>query len=407
MRDRSGVFVPFCDMSCARCNDIDTPVGIQVRQPREGFTMAIATGAIPASIRRPLRSASAAMKATVFFLKVLPMLPSKPLNRVTPSPVVERLCYPTVCGEAEGDLYRPSTGGPHPGVVVCLGVVPFEVDHPQVPRLGEALARAGFAALLYWSPSMRDFRLDPDDGENIALAYDALMARPDVFEGKSGLLGTCVGGSFALLAAEQPLIRDRLAFVAAFAPFASMWTLAEDIATGTRMDGTERVPWQVDQLTRHVYWRSFISMLDPDEAVLLEDVFADPSIKCDVSRLSGDGQAIYRLFTAEDIHEVRQALDDLPAGMRQRLNAMSPDRHLNDIHACHIVVGHDRDDDVIPVGESRRLSQMLAGREGFRYTEFGMFQHADPTQRKLSPVHLAIELGKFYRYVYPVFHSAT
>src|SRR4051794_30116451 len=30
-----------------------------------------------------------------------------------------------------------STGGkgPHPGIVVCLGVVPFGADHPQVPRL--------------------------------------------------------------------------------------------------------------------------------------------------------------------------------------------------------------------------------------------------------------------------------
>jgi hypothetical protein len=29
----------------------------------------------------------------------------------------------------------------------------FSCFHPQVPRLGKALARAGFAALLYWSPA--------------------------------------------------------------------------------------------------------------------------------------------------------------------------------------------------------------------------------------------------------------
>ncbi len=369
--------------------------------------MATATGAISTIIRRPVRPVLAALKATVFFLKVLPMLPSKPLDRVTPAPVIERLRYPTARGEAEGDLYRPSIGGSHPGVVVCLGVVPFEVDHPQVPRLGEALARAGFAALLYWSPAMRDFWLDPEDGENIALAYDTLVARPDVDETRSGFIGTCVGGSFALLAAAQPLIRDRVGFVAAFAPFASMWTLAEDIATGTRMDGTERVPWQVDQLTRHVYWCSFTSMLDMDEAVLLENVYSDPLIKCDPSRLSDDGRAVYRLFAAENFDEARQALDDLPAQMRQRLNAMSPDRLLSDIHARHIVVGHDRDDAVIPVGESRRLSQALSGRDGFAYTEFGMFQHADPTQRKLNPLRYLIELSKFYRYVYPVFRCAA
>ena len=105
----------------------------------------------------------------MFFLKVFPMLPSRPIDWVTRPPVTERVTYPTIHGQAEGDLYRPPGVGPHAGLVVCLGVVPFGVDHPQVPRLGEALARSGFAALLYWSPTMRDFRLDPDDVENIAL----------------------------------------------------------------------------------------------------------------------------------------------------------------------------------------------------------------------------------------------
>src|SRR5437764_1775966 len=139
---------------------------------------------------RPIRAVA---RAAIFFLKVFPMLPSRPIDWVTKPPVSEKVRYPTRFGQAEGDLYRPSAGGPHPGIVVCLGVVPFGVDHPQVPRLGEALARSGFAALLYWSPAMRDFRLDPEDIEDIASAYEALLARPEVDPARSGLLGTCVG----------------------------------------------------------------------------------------------------------------------------------------------------------------------------------------------------------------------
>lgn len=350
---------------------------------------------------------AAAAKTTVFLLKVLPMLPSKPLNRVTPAPSVVRLRYPTCAGEAEGDLYRPATEGPHPGVVVCLGVVPFDVDHPQVPRLGEALARSGIAALMFWSPAMRDFRLDPDDGRNIALAYDALIAQPFVDPTRSGLIGTCVGGGFALLAAAEPLIRDRLAFVTTFAPFASMWTLAEDIATTSRVVDGNRVHWDVDQLTRHVFWQSFTALLEPHEATLLRDVYNVPGTRADPDRLSSAGRAVYRLFTTQDLEEVHAALASLPAPMQQRLNAMSPDRYLNDIHARHVIVGHDKDDFVIPVGESRRLNRALAGCPGFHYTEFGMFQHADPTKRKLSPVRLLWELSKFYRYLYPTFRCAA
>src|SRR5688572_9335139 len=159
-------------------------------------------------VATPFPGLRAAARTAVCLLKVFPMLPSGPLDWVTPRPVVERLRYPTSHGPAEGELYRPDTAGPHPGVVVCLGVVPFGVDHPQVPRLGEALARSGFAALLYWSPAMRDVRLDPADIEDIASAYETLLARPDIDPARSGLLGTCVGGAFALMAAASPRVRD-------------------------------------------------------------------------------------------------------------------------------------------------------------------------------------------------------
>ncbi len=206
---------------------------------------------------------SAAAKTTVCLLKVFPMLPSRPLNWVTPQPVVERLRYRTSQGDAEGDLYRPSSAGPHPGVVVCLGVVPFGVDHPQVPRLGEALARSGFAALLYWSPAMRDFRLDPADVNDIAAAYEALLARGDIDGSRSGLLGTCVGGAFALMGAASPRIRTRVSSVSAYAPYASMWTLTRDIASASRTRDRAREPWEVDPLTRKVYEHSITALLAP------------------------------------------------------------------------------------------------------------------------------------------------
>src|SRR5437868_14526309 len=83
---------------------------------------------------RATRSIRAAAKTAIFFLKLLPMLPSRPVDWVTRPPVVERWKYPPRLGQAGGERYRPSAGRPHPGVVVCLGVVPFGVDHPQVSR---------------------------------------------------------------------------------------------------------------------------------------------------------------------------------------------------------------------------------------------------------------------------------
>ena len=137
-------------------------------------------------------------------------------------------------------------------------------------RLGDALARAGFAALLYWSPVMRDERLDPQDAQDLALAYAWLTQLPEVDPLRSGLVGTCVGGAFALLAAVQEPVRDRVAFIVAFAPFSSMWTLAADIVSATRRRGESREPWPVDPLTRRVFIRSMTAGLDPTEAGWLQ-----------------------------------------------------------------------------------------------------------------------------------------
>jgi hypothetical protein len=292
-------------------------------------------------------------------------------------------------------------------MVVCLGVVPFEVDHPQVPILGRALARSGFAALLYWSPAMRSFRLEPEDVEGVALAYRWLIERPDVDPDRSGLLGTCVGGSFALLAAASPLIRERVAFVAEWAAYSSMWTFARDIASATRAVGASREPWQVDPLTRKVYVHSMTAVLETAEAELLRTALAERTGSIDIRALSADGRAIHPLLTALDAEGAERALHRLPAKLRGRLDALSPVGRLKDIRASLIVLAHDRDDAVIPVDESRRLWSALEGRPGAHYTEFGMFQHMDPGKKRVSPPVLVRELAKFYRLMYPVFRQAV
>ncbi len=353
------------------------------------------------------RTLRAVGRTAVFFLKVLPMLPSRPVDWVTPTPVVERVRYPGLEGMVEADLYRPAGDGPHPGMVVCLGVVPFGVDHPQVPGLGMALARAGFATLLFLSPAMRDLRLEPEDRRRIALAYRWLIEQPFIDPARSGLLGTCVGGSFALLAAAERSIRDRVGFVVAGAPYGSLRTLAHDVATATASSGGVTRPWAVDQLTRKVFVRSLTGVLAADEAERLRSACAERDGHIDLTGFSADGRAVAPLLMALTADEADCSLSRLPVAMQARLDAMSPMTRLGEIEAPLLVLAHDRDDAVIPIGESRQLVAELAGRAGVRYTEFTMFKHLDPTKVKLPPVALARELVKFVASVYPLFRHAV
>jgi len=334
------------------------------------------------------------------------MLPSKPVDWMTPSPVVEQIRYPSQSGPVEGQLYRPSTDGPHPGILVCLGVVPFGVEHPQVAVLGKALARAGFAALLYWSPAMRDYRLNAVDIENIPLAYDWLIGLPYVDPAHSGLLGTCVGAAFALMASASALIRDRIAFIATYAPYASMWTFALDIASASRSFGGERQPWQVDPLTRKVFVHSRTAYLPSGEAEALRKLFESENDPSEPEDLSAEGRVVYALLASRDMESAEKALAGMPATMQEQFSTLSPENYVQDIHAPLIVQMHDIGDPVIPVSESRQLRAALEGKTRLHYTEM-QFHHLDPSKAKMSWPHLAREFGKFFLTVFPLFRQAV
>lgn len=111
-------------------------------------------------------------------------------------------------------------------------------------------------------------------------------------------MGTYVAGSFALMAAASPRIRDRVAFVVAYAPYSSMWTLTQDIVTSTRSWGTGREPWPVDPLTRTVYVRSLTAVLDPHEADPLRRAALGEGEQGDLDpqQLSEEGRAVYPLL---------------------------------------------------------------------------------------------------------------
>ena len=264
----------------------------------------------------------AVARSLIFILKALPAT-SGAIDRVTTAPIIEKFTYPTPTGQGEAELYRPPSPGPHPGVVVSLGVVPAGVDHPQRARFGQAVARSGFAALLHWSPAMRDLRLDPADVGELASAYRSLIEQPYVDPTRSGMMGTCVGGSFALMAAAEPSIRDRMAFVSAYAPvFVDVdprqgcgHRVARDRrrarALADRPAGLEDLRALPDRATgrrRHERLRDAFEDRFTWNASKTLVVEAAAGAPLDPIGLSADGRAVLRLLEATDPDAVDDAL---------------------------------------------------------------------------------------------------
>ena len=80
-------------------------------------------------------------------------------------------------------------------------------------------------------------------------------------------------------------------------------------------------------------------------------------------------------------------------------------RYVDDIQA-ELLVLHDRDDQLVPSAESRRLAAAMQERGRVRYTELLSFEHVRPTSGT-GVWQLMKEGFKLYRHMYRVMRAGT
>jgi hypothetical protein len=85
----------------------------------------------------------------------------------------------------------------------------------------------------------------------------------------------------------------------------------------------------------------------------------------------------YELLTSEDLEEARTLVEQLPPASLGRLRGISPAGKLDALEA-EVFIIHDRGDKFIAYVESRRLRDMLEGRDDIHFTEVSLFEHVEP-----------------------------
>ena len=99
--------------------------------------------------------------------------------------------------------------------------------------------------------------------------------------------------------------------------------------------------------------------------------------------------------------QVEEALNNLPGQLIKDLEYVSPETYVTDIRSP-IFIMHDREDRLIPVEESRRLTKLLQYQADIQYAEFSFFQHVTPSG-SLPIGDMIMELGQLYRHIYAIF----
>lgn len=353
----------------------------------------------------------AAIRAGLFVTQILP-LPVKPQSWLRPEPVREAITFPLSGRHGDADIYRVSDGKVRAGILVTPGISPAPRDDHRIVNLGKALALAGFVAMFPWSPSMMSKRLNLDEPDNLVRAFEYLRGLPYVDPDRVGMAGFCVGASMLIVAASDPRIRDDVNFVSDFGGYYDMSDLFKQISSNRSFYRRTVEPWVPNHLTEEVLTNHLIESLeDDDERETLSRIFIekDSAPSSSLDGISTEGRAVYGLLdslNAQDegqrltLEEADRLVGDLPVNFLEGLKTISPSTHVGDLKA-QVMIAHDREDNLVPAEESRRLADALSERGRMRHTEFSFFSHVTPDKR-VGPLTFMREAFKLFRHTYSI-----
>ncbi len=341
--------------------------------------------------------------------------PVKPQSWFTAPPIREEITYARPDELGRADVYYIPNGKRRAGLLVFLGANAAGRDDPDVINFGNALSRAGFAVMFSWSPTMGlQSSVDPAEIDNLTWAFRHLRSRDYVDPERVGMAGFSVGGSFVMVAAADPRIRDDVAFVNSFGAYYDARDFFIQIASNSRISNGQAEPWAVDDLTRRVFANELIQAVsDPAERELLTRRFIETAAAvesgsaAEPAQLSEQADISRKLLEGTTPEEAGRLLDRMPADFRQELQGISPSQRLADVRA-RLLIMHDVGDLLIPVGESRRLVETWrrSGRDDLRYTETAIFDHVRPGHDR-SFWGLVTGAGGLFRHMYEILRLAA
>ena len=266
-------------------------------------------------------------------------------------------------GKTRMRLYSPRGARGAPGLVVVHGVHRLGVDEPRLQAFSRAIASVGVTVLAPHVAELADYRVDARSVATIGAAAAALAR--ETGRARVGVMGLSFAGGLALLAAADPAVRERIAFVVSVGGH-------HDLARVLRYFATSEAPTPdgVWKLHAHDYGVLVLAYR------YVEDFFAggDVEIARDALRiwLWGDKPASEARAAAmspagraemQRFYDKRQDLlaDELIATAdrhREAMGPVSPRTRLGDVRVPVFLL-HGELDDVIPSSEARWVAHDL------------------------------------------------
>lgn len=264
--------------------------------------------------------------------------------------------------------WRPGWGSSHPAVMMVNGATPQGNDNAATRELGEALARAGFMAMLPEFPFLKDGRFDRTAALQLDGAFAHLTSLLETADRRAGTFGASVGASAVLVAAGQGEAIGRADHLVVLGGYYDFDTYLASVVSASRVADGQVVPWAPSQEVR--------------ERLRPAAIAAVPESDRDAVRKASE-PATYETALAR--------IRALPPGARLAFDELSPEQVWPRIRPPVFWL-HDPNDEFEPISEG--FAARDAPRDGpFRLISPTLVQHAEVRGQGRGPLELARELA--------------
>jgi dienelactone hydrolase len=280
-------------------------------------------------------------------------------------------------------FYRPRTeASAFPAMVLVHGAVDTGARESRMVALARALALRDVLVACPDLPSLRTFRADPEDLQRLGRIALAVADRPGTEGGEVALLGISIGGSYCILAAAHPDLRERTSAVMGFGAYEDL----ERLVTTWMVSPKPNVPELYDPLVegRRLVFLGNVEGLLPaeDHAVarraLRALVRGDPVAQGAAQELGAPGRRLLECALSTEPIDPAVAAAVL-APVVEDLRALSPAR-AGAVPAAPVFVLHGESDPIVPVTDAPRLTAALERRGArVRLHETDLFTHVGGT----------------------------
>lgn len=307
--------------------------------------------------------------------------------------------FPNTARSVYLDIYEPATPPPPiPGGREAIVDVPGAGDNrsvPQLVNLSQSLAREGIVDVNVGTPALFDYRVAAQEGEAVVQAFELMEHWPGVNPQHIGIITFSVGALSAYVAAADPRIRDRVAFLGILGGYTDVTSLLRVVATRTQEVNGQTQRWEPIATTAYVLYRSVSSLFSPADQKLLQKAFPltmrfpPPLPTAQLARLSPVGAAYYHLLEGDQPGNVNRNLAALSPALKAQFNQLSPLSIISQVRApIHLL--HDRNDPAVPYTQALEMAAVLARlHHPYDLAAYSIFSHVQ-VQSGLS---LEQELG--------------